>query len=58
MAVEQGQAPFFLKRGRDIQYIKQHGRRVSTGAFNLQFCPMAWEGAMLGIVVGADSGLQ
>src|SRR5690349_16074825 len=49
-----GQRPvsFFLKRSRDIERIKKMGRRVSTGWFNLQFCPGMFSNVMLGIVIG------
>ena len=56
MSAEQKAAPFFLKRSRDIQYIKKSGRRVSTGLFNLQICPGLSQDAMLGIVIGRRFG--
>ena len=53
-----GQRPvsFFLKRSSDIERIKRTGRRVSTGWFNLQFCPNMFSDAMLGIVIGRRFG--
>lgn len=48
--------PFFLKRSRDIEHIKKGGRRVSTGWFNLQFCPDMFQETMLGIVIGRRFG--
>ena len=53
-----GQRPlsFFLKRSRDIERIKKTGRRVSTGWFNLQFCPGMFPEVMLGIVIGRRFG--
>jgi ribonuclease P protein component len=56
MAQGQGPVPFFLKRSRDIEHIKKVGRRVSTGWFNLQFCPDMFSDAMLGIVIGRRFG--
>lgn len=51
-----GSVPFFLKRSRDIERIKKTGRRVSTGWFNLQFCPDMFPDAMMGIVIGRRFG--
>ena len=56
MAQGQGPVPFFLKRSRDIEHIKKVGRRVSTGCFNIQFCPDMFSDAMLGIVIGRRFG--
>ncbi len=56
MAAVQGAVPFFLKRSRDIQFVKKNGRRVSTGLFNLQICPGVAGEPMMGIVIGRRFG--
>lgn len=46
----------FLKRHRDIQAVKQHGRRMSTALFNLQAYDMDNAPSRVGIVVGRRFG--
>jgi hypothetical protein len=33
-----GDRDLFLKRSRDIEYAKEHGRRISTSLFNMVIC--------------------
>ena len=33
-----GDRDLFLKRSRDIEYAKKHGRRISTALFNMVIC--------------------
>jgi ribonuclease P protein component len=49
---------FFLRASRDIEYVKQHGRRLSTVCFNLLVCRTT-EPRMgrVGIVVGKRFGI-
>ena len=53
-----GDRTFFLRASRDIEYVKQHGRRLSTGCFNVLICKMA-DGRLtrIGIVVGKRFGI-
>jgi ribonuclease P protein component len=46
----------FLKRSRDIEYAKQHGRRISTALFNVVICRTDVSGSRVGIVVGKRFG--
>lgn len=46
----------FLRASRDIDYVKQHGRRVSTALFNLLICRTDGMNTRLGIVVGKRFG--
>ena len=46
----------FLKRSRDIEYVKQHGHRISTALFNLVICRTDMDGSRVGIVVGKRFG--
>lgn len=46
----------FLKSHREIQAVKQHGRRISTGLFNLQAYNMNEAPTRIGIVVGKRFG--
>ncbi len=56
MTAGQVSAPFFLKRSGEIQHIKKHGRRVSTGLFNLQICAAVSPDTRMGIVIGRRFG--
>jgi ribonuclease P protein component len=47
----------FLRASRDINYVKQHGRRLSTGLFNLLVCKTDGTNTRIGIVVGKRFGL-
>ena len=46
----------FLRSSRDINYVKQHGRRLSTALFNLLICRTEGIGTRVGIVVGKRFG--
>jgi ribonuclease P protein component len=46
----------FLRSNRDIQIVKQHGRRISTGLFNLLACKMDDAPSRVGIIVGKRFG--
>jgi ribonuclease P protein component len=58
MAMPQGggDRDLFLKRSRDIEYAKQHGRRISTALFNVVICRTDVNGSRVGIVVGKRFG--
>lgn len=51
-----GARDLFLKRSRDIEYVKQHGHRISTTLFNLVICRTDMNGSRVGIVVGKRFG--
>jgi len=53
-----GDRALFLRASRDIEYVKQHGRRVSTALFNMLVC-RAEDGcnSRVGIVVGKRFGI-
>jgi len=51
-----GARDLFLKRSRDIEYVKQHGHRISTTLFNLMICRTDMDGSRVGIVVGKRFG--
>ncbi|CUS34605.1 ribonuclease P protein component [Candidatus Nitrospira nitrificans] len=46
----------FLRSSRDIQIVKQHGRRMSTGLFNLLAYKMDDAPSRVGIIVGKRFG--
>lgn len=46
----------FLKRSRDIEYAKEHGRRLSTPFFNMVICRTDGGTSRIGIVVGKRFG--
>ena len=46
----------FLKRSRDIEYAKKHGRRISTALFNMVICRIDAGNSRIGIVVGKRFG--
>lgn len=46
----------FLKRSRDIEYAKKHGRRISTVFFNMVICQTEVSDSRIGIVVGKRFG--
>jgi ribonuclease P protein component len=46
----------FLRSSRDINYVKQHGRRSSTALFNLLVCRAGVNGGQVGIIVGRRFG--
>ncbi|WP_455245727.1 ribonuclease P protein component [Petrachloros mirabilis] len=47
----------FLRASRDIEYVKQHGRRISTVLFNMLVCEIDRRGSRVGIVVGKRFGI-
>ncbi|MCX5729691.1 MAG: ribonuclease P protein component [Nitrospirae bacterium] len=51
-----GDRDLFLKRSRDIEYAKQHGRRISTALFNVVICRTDVSDSRVGIVVGKRFG--
>jgi ribonuclease P protein component len=51
-----GDRDLFLKRSRDIEYAKEHGRRISTTLFNMVICRTDEETSRIGIVVGKRFG--
>ncbi len=46
----------FLKRSRDLEHAKKHGRRISTAFFNMMICETEVSGSRVGIVVGKRFG--
>lgn len=50
------QSPF-LRTSRDIEYVKQHGRRMSTACFNLLVCKTEAGASRIGIIVGKRFGI-
>jgi ribonuclease P protein component len=52
-----GDQVFFLRASRDIEYVKQHGRRLSTPCFNLLVCRGEARASRVGIVVGKRFGI-
>ena len=52
-----GDRSFFLRASRDIEYVKQHGRRLSTACFNLLVCRTQAGTSRVGIVVGRRFGI-
>ena len=51
-----GDKVLFLRSSRDIDYVKQHGRRISTALFNLLVCRTGVNGGQVGIIVGRRFG--
>ena len=58
MAMSQGggDRDLFLKRSRDIEYVKEHGSRISTALFTVVICRTDVNGSRVGIVVGKRFG--
>jgi ribonuclease P protein component len=52
-----GDRLFFLRASRDIEYVKQHGRRLATPCFNLLVCRADARASRVGIVVGKRFGI-
>jgi ribonuclease P protein component len=53
-----GDRSYFLRASREIEYVKQHGRRLSTGCFNVLICRIAdGRPSRVGIVVGKRFGI-
>jgi ribonuclease P protein component len=58
MAQTAGDRFLFLRTSRDIEFVKQHGRRLSTACFNLLVCKTEATGrSRVGIVVGKRFGI-
>jgi ribonuclease P protein component len=58
MAQGGGDRASFLRASRDIEHVKQHGRRISTTLFNMLICKIAEAGiSRVGIVVGKRFGI-
>jgi ribonuclease P protein component len=51
-----GDRDLFLKRSRDIEHAKKHGRRISTALFNMVICRVDEGESRVGIVVGKRFG--
>ena len=51
-----GDRDLFLKRSRDIEHAKKHGRRISTTLFNMVICRTDVGDSRVGIVVGKRFG--
>jgi len=52
-----GDRSLFLRTSRDIEYVKQYGRRISTACFNLLVCRTETDGSRVGIIVGKRFGI-
>ncbi len=53
-----GDRALFLRASRDIDYVKQHGHRISTALFNMLVCKTDdVEVSRVGIVVGKRFGI-
>lgn len=52
----QGRNVIFLRSNRDIQVVKQHGRRISTPLFNLLAYKVDDAPSRVGIIVGKRFG--
>ena len=46
----------FLRTSRDIEWVKQHGRRLSTPLFNLLACRMSDAPSQVAVIVGKRFG--
>jgi len=57
MSQGRGDRSFFLRASRDIEHVKQHGRRLSTACFNLLICRTDAQTTRVGIVVGKRFGI-
>ena len=57
MSQGKGDRFLFLRASRDIEYVKQHGRRLSTAFFNLLVCKNESGSSRVGIVVGKRFGI-
>jgi ribonuclease P protein component len=52
-----GDRSLFLRTSRDIEYVKEHGRRMSTACFNLLVCETEAGASRVGIIVGKRLGI-
>lgn len=57
MSSAAGDGSLFLRASRDIEHVKQHGRRLSTACFNLLICRTEGRNSRVGIVVGKRFGI-
>lgn len=57
MSLDGGNRSPFLRATRDINYVKEHGRRVSTPLFNMLVCKTMGRNSRVGIVVGRRFGI-
>lgn len=58
MSQDAGDRSLFLRASRDIEHVKQHGRRLSTACFNLLICRTPdVHPTRIGIVVGKRFGI-
>jgi len=57
MSQSGGDRSLFLRVSRDIEYVKQHGRRSSTSCFNLLVCGTEATESRVGIVIGKRFGI-
>jgi ribonuclease P protein component len=57
MSRSAGDRSFFLRTSRDIEFVKQHGRRLSTAWFNLLVCETDGGTSRVGIIVGKRFGI-
>ncbi|WP_173048297.1 ribonuclease P protein component [Nitrospira sp. KM1] len=46
----------FLRTSREIEYVKQHGRRVSNTVFNMLICKIGDGNTRVAIIVGRKFG--
>ncbi len=56
MSKRGGDKALFLRSSRDIDYVKQHGRRISTALFNLLVCRTGVSRGQVAIIVGRRFG--
>ncbi|WP_455241529.1 ribonuclease P protein component [Petrachloros mirabilis] len=57
MSHGRGDQSIFLRSSRDIEHVKEHGRRISTVLFNMLVCRIDGRGSRVGIVVGKRFGI-
>jgi len=57
MSRRAGDRILFLRASRDIEFVKQHGRRLSTACFNLLVCKTKGGTSRVGIIVGRRFGI-
>ncbi len=57
MSRSAGDRVLFLRASRDIEFVKQHGRRLSTACFNLLVCKTETGTSRVGIIVGRRFGI-
>ncbi len=57
MSLTGGDRALFLRASRDIEFVKEHGRRSSTAYFNMLVCRGDTAVTRVGIVVGKRFGI-